>query len=305
MEKIYYGELSCQGVKKSGDKCVNKAYYKFEETYLCGVHSNKDKRVKLPVNPNKKKLKETKDKTIITNAEFTSKINANTGKIGTIVMYKLKMMKSIDYLKGYLPVFPNFLHGKRKDGFGCATLSPKSMGPVKVGGLPQALNLENWWQFSKVYSNEVDENNRPLPKFYETRDHFYMDTTPHRHKEDVVKIEYGEHNKNIPLYWLWVDKNGKEVKYNYVEARQFYCNIYERIALKNKEYLKLRQMVDGGMNIMICGYDAYSPKNYSAQELERCYLDSSRPFGHELVLLSLLILKSEDYPWRKYKTEDF
>lgn len=64
---------------------------------------------------------------------------------------------------------------------------------------------------------------------------------------------------------------------------------------------------------IICGYDAYNPfkrprkrsetyKNASAgRRILKCYLDVSKPFGHELVLYTMLMFSHKDYPWRNNK----
>jgi hypothetical protein len=36
--------------------------------------------------------------------------------------------------------------------------------------------------------------------------------------------------------------------------------------------------------------------------VKRHYLDSSKPFGHELVLFTLLVLDEKDYPWPAERT---
>lgn len=61
-------------------------------------------------------------------------------------------------------------------------------------------------------------------------------------------------------------------------------------------------MIEDGYNLRICGYDAYDPHHYN---MEDCYCDISRPFGHELVLYTMLTEPEEKWPWRKYKTFDF
>jgi len=55
-KNIYYGEELCQKNKKSGQKCNNRAYYSLDGQYVCGVHSSRQKtvRIELPQNPNKK-----------------------------------------------------------------------------------------------------------------------------------------------------------------------------------------------------------------------------------------------------------
>lgn len=58
-------------------------------------------------------------------------------------------------------------------------------------------------------------------------------------------------------------------------------------------------MLNEGFNLNIVGYDAYQP----TKTLEEHYLDDSKPFGHELVLYTLL--STTEYPWVKYTTLDF
>jgi hypothetical protein len=54
-------------------------------------------------------------------------------------------------------------------------LSPMQLGPVDHGiaEMPLALNLENYWQGSKVFDNEVDKNNNPTKKFYKTQKNYF------------------------------------------------------------------------------------------------------------------------------------
>jgi len=151
MEQIYYGETQCQGTFKSGPRkgkqCSNNAYYSKDNFYLCGVH-NKGDKIKLPINPKKKENKEQQLKDDETFVEEYALSNLNSNKVGKITVAKLKMMKQPDKIEGYLKVFPNFKHQNRSDGFGCASLSPKSLGPVDHGmpDLPIALNIENYHQ---------------------------------------------------------------------------------------------------------------------------------------------------------------
>jgi hypothetical protein len=248
------------------------------------------------VNPNKsanqqRKLQE--DQQVV---EEVAQKNREEKKVGSVICVPMKMMRAPPDFPGFMKVFPNYLHDNRKDGFGCASLSPKSMGPIvhPQPGLIPAFNLENFWQFSKVFSDEVDEKGEPLPIFFQRQREGFLDRVPHRHKPNATG--------NIPLYSVWKRPDGSLVKYKYIAARQFYCHYYERFALTDKNFLKLQDLLKQGHNLQICGYDAYP----ITKSLEEHYLDASRPFGHELVLYTLLTVdKPEDYPWRKYKTEEF
>ncbi len=176
-------------------------------------------------------------------------------------------------------VFPNFKHQNRKDGYGCRKLSPMYLGPVEHGqpNLPPSKNIENFHQFSKVFQEEVDKDGNPSKLFYKNRLSGYLDDTPHRHK-----FKGKEKNKNIPLYFMWVDKDGKEHRLDYITSRQFYCNFYARLASEKKDFKHLVELINKGYNIQICGYDA-NPIHYDednlVENIEKEYLNPDAPFG--------------------------
>ena len=137
--------------------------------------------------------------------------------------------------------------------------------------------------------------------FFENQKKWFQDPIPHRHK-----------SKEYCHGWLWTRKDGSQQLFKYVQSRQFYCNFYERLATEQKEYKRLKNLVKKGINLIIIGYDgldieSYGKKTYTFEEkIEKLYLDPSRPFGHELCLVTMLSFENpEEYPWRKYKTEEF
>ena len=270
--------------------------------YFCGVHSkNKVNRRQLVKISSSVQAQKKDEQLVISNTyiEEARKHNINQGQIGKVIVSQLKMMKEPDDHLGFLKVFPNFKHQNRKDGFGCRSLSPMSLGPVDHGqpNLPQSLNIENFHQGSKCFQEEIDEKGDPCQIYYENRLKFYLDETAHRHK-----YKGKDKNKNIPLFFIWVDKNGKEHRLNYIQSRQFYCHFYERLASIQPDYLRLLKLIENGTNIQICGFDG---RSIGHRSIEQEYLDPSKPFGHELVLATMLIEKPENYPWKKYKTFDF
>jgi hypothetical protein len=298
---VYHGQVKCF---KQVDGCSNKAYWKVGNKYLCGTHSKKSVRKALPKLSKKeiderKKSKDAKDYKL---AKQMAEKNKKAGKKGKVILQKMKMRRALPTEPGFLKVFPNNLHQNRKDGFGCASLSPMQLGPVKHGqpGLPDCFNIENFHQGSKCFKEELNTDGNPSKLFYKNRRTWYNDVKPHRHKylgEDKKK-------KNIPRYFVWVDKDKKEHHLDYIASRQFYCNFYERLAKKQKDFEKLKKMIDDGWNLQICGYDA-RPIEMNAKAVENAYKDDSSPFGHEIVLFSMLVLKEESWPWRKYKTFEF
>lgn len=286
-----YGKSICMGIyingKKRGERCVNKAYYEQNEKYLCGIHSKKDQRIQLSKGNLQEKKKEQKEK--LDQHIISISFQQNLNQKGKIILSKMRMRQNIGLVDGFLNVFPNYFHENRKDGFGCSSLSPMNLGPLihNQPGLPICLNIENFHQGNKFYSKESKK------EFEETRLSLYNDKIPHRRKFT---------SKDIPLYSLWLDKNGKEHRINYIESRQFYCTFYERLAKKQKQFIDLISKYEQGINLRICGYDAV---NLQIEDIEKEYLNPKVVFGHERTLFTMLVLKEDEYPWVKYKTFDF
>ncbi len=290
----YYGEQQCQ---QPSLLCNNRAYYAVKEpvVLLCGVHARSAKKTgaatELPKRSAKDRARRDDETARATSAQIeTARLNnVENGKPGTVILSQLRMRKAPDENRGFLKVFPNYKHQTRKDGFGCMRMSPMSLGPLEHGqpGLPPALNLENFHQGSKCFPNEVSADGSPSPVFRASRDKFYRDATPHRHK-----YERGMR----PLYFVYVDSAGVEHRLDYIASRQFYCSFYETLVANEPDFLQLVSLRNGGTNLQICGYDSYP-----MTDIDATYLDPSKPFGHERVLYTML--SSADpatYPWRKY-----
>ena len=276
-----------------------------------------------------------------------------TGSSKRIVLVRMTgMFPHVPARSGWMNVYPNFKTNWQGIGLVMPELSPMSLGPVIHGqpGLPNSKNIENFHQFSKFFSKFETEE-----EYKVNRIKGYNDSKAHRHKfgkdaeplipqekdekkEEKKKRKRGEKkdkkgkekkeskevgnknsNKNVPDYFVWIDKEGKEnrLKGNsgYVESRQFYCNFYERLVIKHPQFLKLKELVAQGYHLQICGPDAKVMDNESGTEdidntnqrsidnINVTYLNHKCPFGHERVLYTMLIESNPDnWPWRKHKT---
>lgn len=305
--QVYFGERPCEAIfgsgRKKGMKCTGNAYYVENGCYLCGVHSHKDKRQRLPKDPKADEIKAQilEQKRLLIEEEANK--NKKLGRKGSITVSKLRMMKMPEDIDGYLKVFPNFKHQNRKDGFGCSRLSPKSLGPVNHGmpNLPVAQTIENYHQFAKIFEFEL-KNEDTINEAFQLRKRAYETKVPYRHKypPKVLKMS-GLKNVNIPLYSVYYTKTGEERRYSYIQCRYFYCHWYERLAKEENDFKELQRLRNEGYNLQIIGYDGYKPTD----DLYRHYLDESRPFGHELVLYTLLVIENrDDYPWNRYYREN-
>ncbi|KAF2075166.1 hypothetical protein CYY_003514 [Polysphondylium violaceum] len=306
--KVYYGEKTCEKVykDKSGKEksCFHKAYFSINnnKSFVCGVHKGTDKLAKpLPKRDKKEAelLKDEKFKAENKVIEQHAKQNKAKNLEGRVVCSKLRMMKSPDEIEGYRKIFPNFKHGGRKDGIGMPSLSPMSLGPFNSGqpAAPIALNIENFHQGSKCFKRDLEKNGEVGATYFKGRDAFYTDKTPHRHKYMNPKTNKPE----IPEFFVWVDENNKIHKLNALDCRQFYCHFYETLARQQADYQKLVELKQSGVNLQIVGYDARSiPAGEDAIRKE--YNNTRAPFGHELVLYSMLTIPNPDnYPWKNKK----
>lgn len=295
-KEIYSGEGECC-------ECEKRAYYKSGKLLYCGRHARTKGNCKeLP-----KRDKDYRDHMLMIklqdHSDSVEQCKKTDGTPGLVTLQRLLMMRNPQLSEGYVMIFPNNKHGKHRfAAFDCCELSPMRLGPVDHGqpGLPPAMNIENFHQGSKCFIEEMDVNTgEPTALFNENRISYYRDVEPHRHKY------FGSNpkNRNIPKYFVWVTKDGKIHKLDYIESRQFYCNFYERLASRRPEYEKLRKMLTDGYSIQICGYDAHPFDPIS--EAEAAYVDDTKPFGHERVLAVMLSNPPERYPWHRHKTFDF
>ena len=311
---VYYGETTCQAKKANGVSCTNNAYFVVGDAYLCGVHSKSKPRQKLLVNPNKKAIKEESIAQHHQSCLLTKQQNAEHNLPGQVICGKMSMMKEVQHIAGFLSVFPNKNHGNRTDGLGIPALSPMNLGPVVHGqsGLPPAVNLENFWQASKLYPQQVlcKETDHSLCSescFRKYQLEMFRNGRAERHNK-FAKDAGGK--KVVPLGWVWTKANGETSLFSYVQSRQFYCTFYERLTRASPEYDKLVELVRDGTSVQILGYDGRKietgqNKDGMKRLLEAYYLDGSAPFGHELVLVSMLVLEKDEMPWVRHKTEEF
>jgi hypothetical protein len=289
----FHGEGTCT-------KCNRKAYFVQGKAAWCGYHSDKPLRGKLKTNPLKGENREAAYQRHLADVHAAAETRFDANVPATVMCSKMTMFQGQTpvFEPGFLNVFPNFKHQKQYGGFGCKSLSPKDIGPIDHGqpGLPVALNLENFHQFSKQFPGETDSD------FRQAQVDAFNDPIPHRHKP-TASAGPGK-NKNIPRHWVWIRPETKErVVFGYKECRQFYCNYYERAVRELPDYKTLLSKLHAGVNLRICGFDGYMPD----KSLEEHYLDESRPFGHELVLYTMLVHENDpaQWPWRKHKTEAF
>jgi hypothetical protein len=287
----------------------------------CGVHSKSDsRRSQLPENPNKEQMMKDNLLHIYNTAIEAGVTNvSNLAFRGKIICRKLGMMKPMPYVPGYFLVLPNVKARSNPTNkqvmWAMSSLSPMVLGPVnhQQPNLPPSENIENFHQFNKVFQSEYNSISKELlPTWYQSRLKGYKDRVPHRHKLGNSKVEHMKKagissggNANACLFSVYVDPYGKERRFSYTESRVFYCTFYERLASQTEAFKKLLGAIyENKQNIVIAGYDARivnEDDTIDADVVDQWYNDPSMPFGHEMVLFTMLMFwnEPENFPWRK------
>lgn len=152
-------------------------------------------------------------------------------------------------------------------------LSPFFCGPVKLYDDYVAQNVENAWQFSKVYKQHLD-GDTPSSAYFEWAERGWKDTFAHR---------YPMGKGAIPEF-SWFD--GK--KLTYIEARKaIYIPLYAEAVQKKDAFKVLKELFDSGQDIYLKDFDGYDFRklNMSYDDVINC---ETRKMGHAFVLAMLL-----------------
>jgi hypothetical protein len=319
----FYNTIPCQETLKSkkGVPCTNMAYFAIPGgKYVCGQHSlqMKSVREKLIKDPEARTRRLAELDKHRMSVVIRAKRNHTPGCGPSFKCFQMTMMGEVPLEEGWMNVFPNNKHENREDGYGCCSLSPMRLGPVlhRQPDIPPAKNIENYHQFNKVWPCEVDANGDPTEEYWQRRRKGYADPEPHRHKfdaktmkkmrETLKKATPGSlgpsENRNQPCYSIHFTLKGEERRFTYVQSRYFYCCAYESLAKKTAAFEKLIDFSENSYALTICGYDAYPV----TKTLYEHYCDPTKPFGHELVLYTLLTYDLGDgqhskYPWHEYR----
>lgn len=190
--------------------------------------------------------------------------SGNQGRWGALSPMKLGPFYLVEQLKPLIP-YPDGIHP------GFEKYSDKQRAFV--------YNLENCWQFSKIYDIDV-VNGIVQPSFFQRRAKGFGDSSPHRRALPKAKAT------TVAAYW-----DGK--LYDYQSSRYYYCSLYEKLARMTAAYADLELLYRNGTNLQILGYDGRDVE-VTESGMKTAYLDVNCPFGHELVLCCML---KGYHPW--------
>ena len=143
---------------------------------------------------------------------------------------------------------------------------------------PPAKNLENLWQFSKVYKHHIGSDGLPNEEWYKWRIAGFADPKAHRYP-------MGKGRK--PEYSFW---NGE--KLGYISARkEIYIPEYIKNVVSTGSFKLLAETYTACQNhgklLVLLDYDAYDHQALG-MSLKDVVNNPDRIMGHSFVLLGLL-----------------
>jgi len=146
-------------------------------------------------------------------------------------------------------------------------LSPFIAGPVKLWGDHWAYNVENAWQYSKVYECHLEDFDGWLKWAKEGWDNIWAKRYP---MGKGVKPEFH--------YW-----DGEAL--DYIEARKrIYIPLFERAMRGSEAFAELKKLYEEG-DILLTDPDVYDREDKSWKEIIE---DPNKIMGHSFVLAMML-----------------
>lgn len=153
-------------------------------------------------------------------------------------------------------------------------LSPFFVGPIDLYGGFVARNMENAWQFSKVYPEDVGADGTPSEDYWEWAKAGWADERAHR---------YPKGRGRVPAYSWW---DGE--KLTYVEARKrIYFPLYAKAVAKTAAFLRLQEVYRREEEITLWDFDGYDHRALG-MDYKDVLNDPKRKMGHAFVLGYLL-----------------
>jgi len=154
------------------------------------------------------------------------------------------------------------------------SLSPFFAGPVDLYGGYKSLNVENAWQFSKVFEYYLEEDGSVGERYFKWATDGWDDIKAHR---------YPMGKGVVPLYSYW---DGK--KLTYTEARkEIYIPLYSGAVQKTSAFDKLKKIYEAGGDLYLWDFDAHGlePGSFDYWDL---WKNPNIKVGHAYVLAMLL-----------------
>jgi hypothetical protein len=153
-------------------------------------------------------------------------------------------------------------------------LSPFHIGPVSLYDSYVARNVENGWQYAKVYAEHVGSDGKPNDAYWQWAQEGWRARRARR---------YPMGKGAIPEYSYW---DGHAL--GYVEARKkIYFPLYANTVRKTAAFKKLRQLYELHGEVYLWDYDGYDHIDLGIPLRDVINIED-RKMGHAFVLAMLL-----------------
>jgi hypothetical protein len=154
-------------------------------------------------------------------------------------------------------------------------LSPFNLGPVKLYDEYWSYNIENAFQYSKIYV-EYQSTLTELPSehYYEWAQKGWLNPRP-------IKYPCGVWSKHLYHWW-----DGK--KLNNLEAQnEIFLPLYKATVLKTSAFQRLKEMYDTGQDIYLKDFESYLHR-YLNLTWHDVINNPDRPVGQAFALAMIL-----------------
>jgi hypothetical protein len=156
-------------------------------------------------------------------------------------------------------------------------LSPFYIGPVALyeGAVcVTATNVENGWQYSKVYEGHLGPGNLPAPLYYEWAREGWSNPRAQRYPMGKGKR---------PAFSWWAGE-----ALDYIEARKrIYFPMYAKAVVKTQAFENLLNLYRSTGNVTLWDFDGYDHRAFG-MTYKDVLNDPARKMGHAFVLGYLL-----------------
>lgn len=162
----------------------------------------------------------------------------------------------------------------------CKELNPSNL---KIGYIvkgeesPIYTNIENLFEYSKVYKKDLDRSKKIKSSFFDRRTRGWKTNKTEKNIDSDV-------NELTPIGFYW---KGEVISKK--NMRKIYCEKYTNALKSNELFKEIVSMILDGKNIKIVTENMYDEK-----ELKEIYENTNCLFGPEYILYSVLLC---DKPW--------
>lgn len=187
---------------------------------------------------------------------------------GDLTMGKIRVIGGKDKVNG------DYINTTSKSTNWSRGLSPFFLKDIELYNGYKAKNMENAWQFSKVYKDQADSDGNPTQA--------YFDWAINGWNSDWA-FRYPMGKGAIPLYSFW---DGQ--KLDYIQARKaIYLPLYAKSVVKTEAFKILKGIYEKEGNITLWDFDGYDYMTLG-MTLQEVLLEPKRKMGHAFVLAMLL-----------------